>query len=208
MSDKGGKPGEGICFIPVSTDEDIAFLSKMAIEIWNEYWPPRIGQAQTDYMLDMMLSIPALTREMDEENYRYWILQTKDGRVVGFTGGATEEITGDPEHDSAISRSAVVDARWPKRFFISKVYLYETERGKHYSTRVMEFYERLCSDEGLPAMYLTVNRENDLAIRAYLAQGFIAVEDVDNPIGNGFFMYDHIMAKEIGTGEDRDLGAS
>ncbi|MBQ6395179.1 MAG: GNAT family N-acetyltransferase [Atopobiaceae bacterium] len=185
-----------LVFRPVGSDSDIEELAALADEIWHEYWPARIGEAQTDYMVGMMLSPEALTRDMRDWDYRFWIIED-DGRVVGFTGGATEELTGDPAHDAHITHSEVVNARWPKRWFISKVYLYAHERGKHYASRVIDFYERMCTDEGLPAMYLTVNRNNVLGVRAYLGNGFEIVDEVDADIGEGFVMTDHIMAKEV-----------
>ena len=39
-------------FIPVKTPEDRAALAALASEIWHEYWPALIGEAQTDYMVE------------------------------------------------------------------------------------------------------------------------------------------------------------
>lgn len=183
--------------VPVETTRQLEHLATMANEIWREYWPERIGLAQTEYMLDMFHTVEAMQHDIDCKGYRFWLLEDAQGREVGYTAGALETLTGDAAHDKTYSHSAVVDARWPMRFFISKIYLYAAERGKHYASDVIEFYEQLCRDEGIPAMYLTVNRENELAIRAYEANGFVTVEDVDNDIGSGFTMYDHIMAKEV-----------
>lgn len=185
-----------LSFQPVTTHDEIVKLSKMAAEIWNEYWPALIGQEQTNYMVEMFHSVSALENDIANNNYRYWILSDETGREVGYTGGATEELTGDAKHDAHISHSPAVDAKYPKRFFISKIYLYASERGKHYSSEVLNFYEKLIVDEGLPAMYLTVNRDNELGVRAYLGRGFYIIEDVDNPIGEGYVMTDHIMVKE------------
>lgn len=182
---------------PVQTDEQLEQLASIADEIWHEYWTDRIGEAQTDYMIKMFHSIDAMKHDINERNYRYWFLIDSSGNTVGYTGGAVEELVGDTQKDAAITHSQVVNERWPKRFFISKIYLYAHERGKHYASRVIEFYEDLCKTENLPAMYLTVNRENELGVRAYLGRGFEIVEEVDNPIGDGFVMYDYIMAKEI-----------
>lgn len=187
-----------LSFIPVETDEQLETLATMADEIWHEYWPERIGAAQTDYMVEMFHSLETMKHDMSEHGYRYWLLADNSGTLVGYTGGATEELTGDEKVDAAITHSAKVNARWPKRFFISKIYLYAEQRGKHYASEVLDFYEHLCQNESLPAMYLTVNRENTLGIRAYEGNGFFTVEDVDNDIGDGFTMYDHVMAKEIG----------
>jgi GNAT superfamily N-acetyltransferase len=79
--------------------------------------------------------------------------------------------------------------------FISKIYLYAQERGKHYASRVIEFYEAACHAEGMSGMYLTVNRGNELGVRAYLGRGFVVVEELAADIGEGFVMDDYIMAK-------------
>ena len=46
-------------------------------------------------------------------------------------------------------------------------------------------------------MYLTVNKYNDLGIRAYKGTGFEVVDAVETPIGNGFIMDDYIMEKRL-----------
>lgn len=189
-----------LTFKPVTSANDIEQLAERAGAIWNEYWPARIGQAQTDYMVAQFQSVPAITADINEHDYRYWLVHDEDGRCVGFTGGATQRLNGDAEHDAPLHHSDVVDTRWPERFFISKIYLYASERGKHYASRILDFYEQLCRDEGLAAMYLTVNRENDLGVRAYLGRGFDVVDEVDADIGEGFVMNDYIMVKEITQG--------
>ena len=47
------------------------------------------------------------------------------------------------------------------------------------------------------AMYLTVNKHNDLGIRAYLGKGFETIDAVETDIGNGFVMDDFIMEKRV-----------
>lgn len=186
-----------LSFCKVETPDDVVRLAAMADEIWHEYWPERIGLAQTDYMVEQFQSADAIAHDIAEHGYRYWILIDDEGREVGYTGGAPQQLTGNEQADAWMHHSAVVDERWPKRFFISKIYLYASERGKHYASETLAFYEQICKDEGFPIMYLTVNRENDLGVRAYLGRGFEIVESVDNAIGEGFTMYDYIMVKEI-----------
>lgn len=184
-------------FQPVQTEEDLQQLAEMASFIWHEYWPPRIGAAQTDYMVDMFHSVDAMKHDIKDHGYRYWFLVDEQGKYVGYTGGATQHLTGDDEADAWMKHGNVLDERWPDRWFISKIYLYAEERGKHYGSEVLRFYEQLCRNEGLPAMALTVNRDNELGIRAYEGNGFVSVEDVDAEIGEGFIMYDHIMVKVV-----------
>ena len=78
--------------------------------------------------------------------------------------------------------------------FISKIYLYAEERGKHYSSQILEWLRDYARKLGLTGMYLTVNKGNELGIRAYKGNGFDIIESVEVDIGNGFVMDDYIMA--------------
>ena len=169
-----------VSFIPVKTAADQQLLATMAGEIWREYWPARIGEAQTEYMVEKFQSLQAIKRDMAENDYEYWFLvateHDEDGSeksIVGFTGGHNEPET--------------------NRFFISKIYLFADARGHGYARRVVEFYEDLCFARGFDAMYLTVNKYNELGIRAYEGTGFETIDSVETDIGEGFIMDDYIM---------------
>mgnify|MGYP004547496767 FL=1 len=166
-------------FIPVETDEQTHQLANMATAIWNEYWPAIIGQEQTTYMIERFQSYDAITRDMAENDYEYWfVVADKDEpteRIVGFTGGHNESET--------------------NRFFISKIYLLAQERGKHFASDVIAFYNDLCLKREFSAMHLTVNKHNELGIRAYQGKGFETIDAVETDIGQGFIMDDFIMER-------------
>ena len=166
-------------FAPVETDAQTHQLADMAGAIWSEYWPAIIGQEQTDYMIEKFQSYKAISRDMTENSYEYWFIVADQGedtkRVVGFTGGHNEPET--------------------NRFFISKIYLLAAERGKHFASDVIAFYNDLCVQRGLRAMYLTVNKHNELGIRAYRGKGFETIDAVETDIGHGFIMDDYIMER-------------
>lgn len=160
------------------TDESVVALAELAASIWREYWPSLIGEAQTEYMIERFQSLPAIRRDMREHGYEYWFIRSEqDDRVVGYTGGHVEPQT--------------------NRFFISKIYLRAGERGKHFASAVVRFYEELCRERGLRAMYLTVNKGNVLGIRAYEGNGFTTIDAVETDIGHGFIMDDYIMEKSV-----------
>ena len=170
-----------ITFVPVTTAKDQEKLADMAYTIWNEYWPPIIGQAQVDYMVKNFQSLEAIKADMAEHNYEYWFLQATDEngetRIVGYTGGHEEPET--------------------NRFFISKIYLLAEERGRGFASQTIKFYEDLCLERSLRAMYLTVNKHNDLGTRAYFGKGFEVIDSVETDIGEGFIMDDFIMEKAV-----------
>lgn len=165
-------------FEAVTTEEQQEQLAELAGKIWNEYWPALIGQDQTNYMVKQFQSLPAIKRDMAQNDYEYWFVHAADdNRIVGFTGGHNEAST--------------------NRFFISKIYLLKEERGKHFASSVIEFYEQLCRERGFKAMYLTVNKGNELGVRAYEGKGFKTIEAVETDIGEGFIMDDYIMEKSV-----------
>lgn len=187
----------GLTFGLVESAQDIATTAEVAHDIWFEYWPGIIGVDQTEYMVSTMQSQEAITRDIQQVGYRYWLLYDEEGACVGYTCSLAEDFTDDPYGAEATKHGGEISKRAARRLFISKIYLYAQERGKHYASRVIEFYEQLCRDENLQAMYLTVNRNNELAIRAYLGRGFETIEEVDAPIGEGFVMTDYIMCKTV-----------
>lgn len=176
--------------IPVRSERDQEKLAELAGEIWREYWPDHIGAAQTEYMIEHFQSLDAIKRQMASEDYEYWFAyadeaefddevaaSSKWGRLVGFTGGHNEFET--------------------NRFFISKIYLLDSARGHGFSRRIINFYVALCKTRDLDAMYLTVNKYNELGIRAYIGTGFETIDSVETDIGEGFIMDDFIMEKKV-----------
>lgn len=163
-------------FSPVTSAEDREQLAALANKIWHEYWPALIGTKQTDYMVEKFQSLSAIERDIRECAYEYWFLHaSEDGHLAGYTGGRVETET--------------------NRFFISKIYLLASERGKGFARQTIKFYEDLCRERELAALYLTVNKHNDLGVRAYLGTGFKIIDSVETNIGNGFIMDDYIMEK-------------
>jgi len=215
-------------FIPVTTEEQIDTLARVAGEIWLEYWPAIIGEAQTEYMVNKFQTRAAIADDMANHGYEYWLvvdaqeetpieLAERSGEmgrdVQGDTLDASVPYAVESEKDGAIAGEVRDAARTldeamilgytgghvepeTNRYFISKIYLYDRHRGHHYGSMILRFYDRLCRDRGLQAMYLTVNKHNDLAIRAYEAKGFTTIEAVETDIGEGYIMDDFIMEKK------------
>ncbi|AJC12669.1 MAG: GNAT family N-acetyltransferase [Berryella intestinalis] len=179
-------------FKPVRTEAQQETLAKLAEEIWLEYWPALIGEDQARYMIDRFQSLDAIRRDMAAPHhaYEYWLVVDPDldpaptderpwGSVVGYTGGYSEPET--------------------NRFFISKIYLLDSARGRGHARKTIEHYDELSRQRGHEAMYLTVNKGNVLGIRAYEGTGFKTIEAVVNDIGRGFVMDDYVMERPVET---------
>ena len=185
-----------LTFKLVETSENIELVTGIAYEIWHEYWPEHIGEAQTNYMVSHFQSLEAITKDINEHGYLYYVLYDEDQKIVGYTAAQFESYDS-PDDPDSLKHGPAINNVALSRLFISKIYLYAQERGKHYASEVIAFYTRLCQDRHVPAMYLTVNRGNELGVRAYKGKGFEVIEEVDAPIGEGFVMNDYIMAKRV-----------
>ena len=182
-----------LTFKLVETNEDLQATARMAHDIWFEYWPALIGKAQTEYMVANMQSLSAITRDIRQVGYRYWILLDEQGKRVGYTSALVEDFSDDPMCAEATKHGTEIAKRASKRLFISKIYLLSDARGHGYARRTIEFYEDLCFARGFEAMYLTVNKYNELGIRAYHGTGFETIDSVETDIGEGYIMDDYIM---------------
>jgi GNAT superfamily N-acetyltransferase len=174
---------------------DVTKLANLAHEIWFEYWPERIGIDQTRYMVNKFQSEDALRHAIKSEGYEYYFVEDEQGKTVGYTGIACERFSEDPANPKAREHSSAITDKFADRLFISKIYLLKEERGKHYASQIIAKLAEYAQDQHLLGMYLTVNKENTLGIRAYEGNGFEIISAEASDIGEGFIMDDYIMAR-------------
>lgn len=163
----------------VTTNEDVASVAELAHEIWNEHFPPIIGQAQVDYMLGKFQSDPAIARQIREDGYAYYFV-IDEGERVGYFA-----ILPDEERAS---------------MQLSKLYVKRAFRGRGVGRAVLAFVEQACAARGFHELWLTVNKDNHDSVAFYERQGFVVDRPLNADIGNGFVMDDHRMAKILTNG--------
>ncbi len=157
----------------ITEKKDISKASTMASEIWHEAYADMVGKDQTEYMLEKYLSPESIGRQISEGTVYEFI--TDRGDDAGF----------------------IAYRKDGERLFLSKFYIKKEYRRSGLATHSMRHIADVAGRMGLRSVYLTVNRGNKRAISAYEHMGFVALEDVDTDIGNGFFMYDHIMELQV-----------
>ena len=157
-----------IQLIRVSSDR-LAEIAALAYKIWNVHYPPIVGQAQVDYMLERFYNLEALKKQISE-GQEFYLIQ-EEGRDNGFI---------------ALSRKG------PDDFFIHKFYINTNEQGKGLGEKVFNKVLGLFDSEH-PKIQLTVNRQNHKAINFYFKIGFRIREVADFDIGNGYLMNDFVM---------------
>ncbi|MDE6598748.1 MAG: GNAT family N-acetyltransferase, partial [Oscillospiraceae bacterium] len=69
--------------------------------------------------------------------------------------------------------------------------------GKGYATEVFEFLKRYCRENGLHAVWRTVNKHNKTAISVYEKRGFRKIGEGVTDIGNGFVMDDYYFQLDV-----------
>lgn len=158
----------GVKLVQAQTDDQLRRIAAIADEIWHEYFPCLLSGEQIDHMVKKFCSFEAEKENISREGYSYYFIKAK-GRDVGYTAVK-------PDRD---------------RLFLSKLYLFKAERGKHYASGAVAEIKEIARSMGLSAVWLTVNKHNDIAIRAYRGLGFELIGEGVTDIGKGFVMDDY-----------------
>jgi len=161
----------------VITPEDINAVAALAHEIWNQHFTPIIGQEQVDYMLGKFQSVPAISRQIQENGYEYYLVVEEDENAGYFA------LVADGDGHSAQ---------------LSKLYLKRGRRGRGIGRAVLAWLEEQGVARGVHELWLTVNKDNTDSIAFYQRAGFVIAEPIVMDIGNGFVMDDYRMVKWVG----------
>lgn len=159
----------------VVTEEQIRLAAELADEIWHEWFPSILSAEQIDYMVDKYQSEKAIKGQLASEGYKYYFIM-KGGTRVGYT---------------AIRRDD------DGRLFLSKIYIKKEYRGNGYAREAFEFLKDYCRENGLDAIWLTVNKHNVNSIAVYEKCGFRKIGEGVTDIGNGFVMDDYYFQLDI-----------
>ena len=159
----------------VNTPGEIETVAALADEIWNEHFPPIIGQAQVDYMLENLQSAPAISRQI-AGGYEYYLVNL-EGRPAGYLALVP-----------SVDEGAVQ---------LSKLYVRSEHRGGGLGKAIIDFAERRCAELGARTLWLTVNQHNAGPIAFYERRGFTRDGELVMDIGGGFVMQDYKMVKSV-----------
>ncbi|WMI65306.1 GNAT family N-acetyltransferase [Aestuariibaculum sp. YM273] len=156
-----------------STNQEFKVIESLADVIWREHYIPMVGKPQIDYMLKKFQSAEAMEQQVVDGMQYFTVF---DNEIpVGYIGIKTE----------------------PDTLFLSKIYVLKSYRGKGIAKKAMQFIEEKAKSYSLKTIRLTVNINNEIAIKAYEKLGFINAGPIVADIGNGFIMDDYLMKKQI-----------
>ncbi len=157
-------------FHPVTESNDIERVQGLAQRIWREHYTGIIGEQQVEYMLDTFHSKSAITQEITERNYIYYLMMEGD-RGLGYFAVQPSEST----------------------LFLSKLYVLDSERGSGVGRAAMKAIMDMAKERQLSRISLTVNKDNAGSIAAYTRLGFVTTGEVVADIGSGYVMDDYKM---------------
>jgi diamine N-acetyltransferase len=162
-------------FRRVYSQADIATVSRLACEIWNEHYVSIIGQAQVDYMLERFQSQRAIRDQIDSGTEYYLIIHQR--KAVGYVGVVPEPTTAS--------------------LLLSKIYVRKQSRGLRLGKLALGFTEELCRQRNIRTIWLTVNKQNKESIAWYERMGFTSPGPAIQDIGEGFVMDDFKFEKSV-----------
>jgi diamine N-acetyltransferase len=159
-----------------ATAKDIKIIQEITYKTWPITYGEILSKAQLDYMLGLFYSDEALMAQFEKkEQLFYLISDTKS--TLGFIG-----IEHNYKNDAATK--------------IHKIYLLPETQGKGFGKKVIEKIEKLALDNHSTTLSLNVNRFNS-ALSFYKKIGFEVIAEVNIDIGNGYFMEDYVMEKQL-----------
>ena len=159
---------------PITTKEAVEELLPLVETIWREVFPPIIGDAQTEYMLQNYQSQDNIRSEI-RSGVQYYFITEENTTYIGYLAFELRE----------------------ECLFISKMYLLRAARGKGLSSELFDWLEETALNHGKERLQLRVNRSNTRAIEVYLHKGFVITHTGISDIGGGFVMDDYYFEKHL-----------
>lgn len=157
-----------------ATPRDFALIADIARRTWPETYGQILSREQIEFMLDKFYSTAALMQNL-ADGHRIMILDYQ-GTAVGFY--------------------ALQPGYKPSVSHLHKIYLLPEFHGRGMGSAMLSDAENLARTLGDKTMTLNVNRFNP-AQQFYSRHGFETLQNVDIPIGHGYWMEDYIMAKSL-----------
>jgi diamine N-acetyltransferase len=152
---------------------DIPLIRELNSRVWPQTYASILSQAQIDYMLEMMYSPASLEKQMND-GCQFVVISNGD-EPVGFA--SYQEIK-------------------PAVFKLHKIYVLISEQGKGTGKFLLNHVLEAARQRGGRSLQLQVNIHNK-ARQFYEKMGFAEIDLIKLDIGNGYFMHDYIMEKDL-----------
>jgi len=156
-----------------ATATDIHLIHTLAHAVWPLTYNDILPAKQLEYMLELIYSEAALQKQFNEGHH--FLIVEEDGIAVAFA-------------DYSLLRNDI--------YKLNKIYVLPGQQGKGTGKFLIEAVIDTVKQAHGSSLLLNVNRHNKAkAFYEYLGFKVIGEEDID--IGEGYFMNDYIMQKNL-----------
>lgn len=159
----------------VVNKEQLDALASMAKSIWSEHFRDLFDADTLPKLIESAQSLQAITTQIEDSYQYFFILEGEE--LGGYFAYRIDEDKRD--------------------LFLSKLYLYPSQRRKGLGRKVLLHLEDLCRKSGLQTLSLTVFHKNESAIRAYEKWGFNNVGLVRRDFADDLVFEDYKMIKNL-----------
>lgn len=152
--------------------DDVELIAQLASSIWRKHYIDIITIEQIEFMLKTMYSADSLLKQM-KEGHLFTLVYDSE-MPIGYISLSSKD---------------------NKNYFLHKFYVEIKEQGRGVGSAL--FKNVLTEMQNAKTIELTVNRKNYKAINFYFKNGFVIKEIADFDIGQGYFMNDFVMIKNL-----------
>lgn len=164
-----------ITFKKLDFAPDLQIIRDIADDIWPKTFRDILSPEQITYMMQMMYAPEVMEKEL-AQGYCFEVAYIKDSPAGYMVYSAYEQ---------------------PGCAKLHKLYLLGKFHSRGYGSQMLIHVAAQCRKMEFSRLILNVNKYNERAIKAYKRNGFTIVESVKIDIGNGFFMDDFVMEKNL-----------
>jgi len=154
---------------------ELQVIRDLALKIWPSTYSGIISEGQMEYMLNWMYSIESLEKSFNS-NHSFFAIYA-ESEPIGFL---------DLELNSPAQK-------WIK---LQKIYILPEKQKLGLGLALMDYTFLFARENKIKHITLQVNRGNK-AVTFYEKLGFFKVDEKDFDIGNGYFMNDFVMQKNL-----------
>ncbi len=158
---------------------ELHLIRKIAFETWPISYKNILSNNQLIYMLNMFYDLDALASQQAQLNHQFILAFDDWGNEMGFACYSKE-------------------IEYPTtKYLLHKLYILPNQQGKNVGTKLLDFVlKEIKKTKERAIVQLNVNRHNN-ALNFYLKHGFSIIHEEDNDIGEGYFMNDYVMQKDV-----------
>ena len=153
---------------------DAIIIRQIAEIVWPVAYIDILSKEQLTYMLQNFYGFEVLKEQMLTQGHQFFIAKDLDN-AIGFASVSKEGLGA---------------------FKLQKLYVLPDYQGKHVGNALLKSVMDYCALKEGKSLILNVNRHN-MARFFYEKQGFKIIKEVDIEIGEGYFMNDFVMERNI-----------